>query len=107
MSRSASVLVGTHWGTHGKYTLNSAQKDPVDSMIWVQTNTKSPYIQYLSKEFDIFFCSITHINSCQLLEPWTVLESADWFDLPELVKVKEDRSISKECLILDFVFDLD
>ena len=39
-------------------------------------------IQYLSKESDILFCSITHANLGQLSKPGTVLESAR----PELSK---------------------
>ena len=35
------------------------------------------YIQYLSKESDILFCSITHANLGQILKPGTDLESAD------------------------------
>ena len=34
------------------------------------------YIQYLSKESDILFCSITHTNLGQLSKPGTVLKSA-------------------------------
>ena len=40
----------------------------------------------------------------------TVLDSAhpeDSKTAPELIKVKDDRPISKNCLILDFVVDLD
>ena len=33
-------------------------------------------IQYLSKESDILFCSITHANLGQLSKPGTVLKSA-------------------------------
>ena len=39
-------------------------------------------IQYLSKESDILFCSITHANLGQILKPGTDLESAD----PEVFK---------------------
>ena len=40
------------------------------------------YIQYLSKESDILFCSITHANLGQILKPGTDLESAG----PEVFK---------------------
>ena len=39
-------------------------------------------VQYLSKESDILFCSITHANLGQILKPGTDLESAD----PEVFK---------------------
>ena len=39
-------------------------------------------IQYLSKESDILFCSITHANLGQILKPGTDLESAG----PEVFK---------------------
>ena len=40
------------------------------------------HVQYLSKESDILFCSITHANLGQILKPGTDLESAD----PEVFK---------------------
>ena len=62
------------------------------------------------------FSSITPTNLGKLSKPGTVLESASLedsktvpeslIDLAEIIKVKDNKSISKKCLILDFVFDL-
>ena len=43
-------------------------------------------VQYLSKESDILFCSITHANLGQILKPGTDLESAG----PEVLKFDQD-----------------
>ena len=45
-------------------------------------NENGGHIQYLSKESDILFCSITHANRGQILKPGTDLESAG----PEVFK---------------------
>ena len=51
-----------------KYIDNSKQH-----WFWIAA---SKYIQYLSKESDILFCSITHANLGQFLKLGTDLESA-------------------------------
>ena len=43
---------------------------------------RTEVIQYLSKESNILFCSITHANIGQILKPGTDLESAG----PEVFK---------------------
>ena len=56
-----------------------------DTMFQSRTTSVYPiqiHIQYLSKESDILFCSITHANLGQILKPGTDLESAD----PEVFK---------------------
>ena len=46
-------------------------------------NNNDISIQYLSKESDILFCSITHANLGQILKPGTGLESSG----PEVFKI--------------------
>ena len=60
--------------THGRHTSRR-----INGNTDTQIHT---YVQYLSKESDILFCSITHANLGQILKPGTDLETAD----PEVFK---------------------